>query len=446
MSAAQLVARLKAAVMTTGAAELAELLEEGATVEAHLAEVDVLAAGRTEAAEELARLWRVPGTLVDWHERIYDGGAAITMERVDEEGAQRRLRLYVVAPDGRAERVHAYEARPRRVAGGVPEAVLARLGDGACRAPLEHAGNSGGALDRVVLGDGTRLVAKRVLPGADWIGRATHDPGREALLVLHGALGRAPAAVDHGALRVEEDPGGGWWLLERDLSGVLLGPSARLSHEQARAVLGAAAALHATFAAEPPAPASGLCSLRDRLALHAPATARAEHGGTDLVPKQLDAGWACFAEVVEPDVAGAIAAILDDPAPLAAATLAAAPPTLVHGDLRDDNLGLTAGGIALIDWGLAAWAPAAVDLAWLLLHVAWRVDAPREALLDDFRAAEGERHSEAALDLALLGGLAMYGWLLGHSAVIHPDPAERAWARGELAWWSERARRGLARL
>src|SRR4051812_33793946 len=446
MSAVQLVAQLKAAVMTTGAAELAKLLAEDATVEAHLAEVDVLAAGRVEAAEELARLWRVPGTLVDWREQIFEGGAAITIERLDEEGAQRRLRLYVVAPDGRAERVHAYEAPPRRVAAGVPDAVLARLGPGACRAALQHDGNSGGSIDRIELGDGTRLIAKRVLPGADWIARATHDPGREALLVLHGALARAPAAVDHGAVGVEEDPGGGWWLLERDLSDVLLRPDQRLSREQAGAVLRAAAALHAEFADEPPTPASGLCSLRDRLALHAPATARAERGGNDLVPKQLETGWACFAEVVEPDVAGAIAAILDEPAPLAAATLAAAPPTLVHGDLRDENLGLRDDGIALIDWGLAGWAPAAIDVAWFLLHTAWRIDATRDELLEDFAAAEGERHTPEALDLALLGGLATYGWLLGHSAVIHPDPAERAWARGELGWWSERARRGLARL
>src|SRR4051794_7650505 len=446
MSAENLVARLKAAVMTTDAAVVAELLAEDATVEAHLTEVDLLAAGRAEAADELSRLWRVPGTLVDWQERIFSGGAAITLERLDEEGAQRRLRLYVAAPNGRAERVHAYEARPRRVIGGIPDAVLGRLGPGACRAPLDHAGNSGGSIDRVELGDGTRLVAKRVNPGGDWIGRATHDPGREALLVTEGALARAPRAVDHGAVRVEDDPDGGWWLLQRDLSDVLLGPDERLSRGQANVILRAAAALHATFAAEPPPASWGLCSLRDRLALHAPATARAERGGADLVPKQLETGWACFAEVVEPDVAGAIAAILDDPAPLAAATLAAAPPTLVHGDLRDENLGLRDDGIALIDWGLAGWAPAAVDVAWFLLHTAWRIDASREELLEDFAAAEGERHTPEALDLALLGGLATYGWLLGHSAVIHPDPAERAWAREELAWWSERARRGLARL
>ena len=446
MTAAALLARLKAAVMTGDPAELATLLDPDATLEAHLTELDVLAEGRDAAAAELARVWRVPGTLVDWEEGRWDGGAAVTFERLDEQGAQRRLRVYLRGGDGRATRVFAYEARPRRVAGGMPAEVLERIGSGARREPLVHGGNSGGALDRVLLADGTRLVAKRVVPRGDWIGRATHDPGREVLLVTRGASARLPAAVDDGVVGVEEDPSGGWWVLLRDLGDVLMPADGRLTRGEARTILGAAAALHATFADVSPPAGSGLCSLADRLGLHGPRTAAAERGGADLVPKQLETGWACFAEVVAPDVADAMLAILSDPEPLAAATLAAAPPTLIHGDLRDDNLGLAGQGVALIDWGLAAWAPAAVELAWFLLHVAWRVDAPREALLDDFRAAEDERHTEPALDLALLGGLATYGWLLGHSAVVHPDPAERAWARGELAWWSERARRGLAQL
>ena len=45
--------------------------------------------------------------------------------------------------------------------------------------------------------------------------------------------------------------------------------------------------------------------------------------------------------------------------------------------------------------------------------------------------------------LGIIAGLVMYGWILGHSAVIHPDPAERTWARDELAWWVPRARRAL---
>ena len=42
-----------------------------------------------------------------------------------------------------------------------------------------------------------------------------------------------------------------------------------------------------------------------------------------------------------------------------------------------------------------------------------------------------------------LPGLVLYGWILGHSAVIHPDPAEREWAQDELAWWVPRAREAL---
>jgi hypothetical protein len=37
----------------------------------------------------------------------------------------------------------------------------------------------------------------------------------------------------------------------------------------------------------------------------------------------------------------------------------------------------------------------------------------------------------------------MYGWIFGHSAVVHTDPAEREWARQELAWWVPRVRQAL---
>ena len=429
---------LKAAVMTGARDDFAELLADGAALEASVSEGRLSARGREEVAAELARVWRGPGTLLDWSERAYDDGAAVTVERLADDGSLRRMRVYV-----RGERVHLYEARPRPEARasptGLPDAVLARLGPGARREPLANAGNSGGSLERVVLGEGTILVAKRVLPGGDWIGRATHDPGREALLARCAGL---PAAVDSATVAVEDDPRGGWWVVMRDVGGELLDAESPLTREQGRQILTAAAALHGAFADAPPD--AGLCSLHDRYALHGPGTAEAERGGTDLVPKQVEAGWACFAEAAAPDVAPAVLALVADPAPLADATLRAAPATLVHGDLRDDNLGLRAdGGLVLIDWGLAAAAPAAVDLAWFLLHDAWRIAATREQLVEDFVAAEG---GDDGLELGLLGGLVMYGWLLGHSAVVHPDPAERSWAADELAWWSQRARRGLEQL
>lgn len=106
----------------------------------------------------------------------------------------------------------------------------------------------------------------------------------------------------------------------------------------------------------------------------------AERGRLDLVPKQLEAGWDGVADVAPPAVGDAVLALAEDPRRLARALRAAGPSTLLHGDLRDENVALPPGGpVVLIDWGLAAWAPPAAELAWFVLHTAWRVAATRGA-------------------------------------------------------------------
>jgi hypothetical protein len=77
------------------------------------------------------------------------------------------------------------------------------------------------------------------------------------------------------------------------------------------------------------------------------------------------------------------------------------------------------------------------------MHSAWRLDATHDQLWEDFRAVRGERDDPLAVELGMIAGLVMYGWILGHSAVVHPDPAERTWARAELERWVPRARRAL---
>ena len=84
-----------------------------------------------------------------------------------------------------------------------------------------------------------------------------------------------------------------------------------------------------------------------------------------------------------------------------------------------------------------------VEAVWYLAVNASRIDATREQVLDDFRAAEGERHDEEALRLALLGGLVQLGWDKALHATEHPDPAVRAWERADLDWWTARARHVL---
>jgi hypothetical protein len=48
--------------------------------------------------------------------------------------------------------------------------------------------------------------------------------------------------------------------------------------------------------------------------------------------------------------------------------------------------------------------------------------------------------------LGMLSGLVQHGWLLAHSARVHPDPAETAWGCEELRWWIPRIRLALERL
>jgi hypothetical protein len=314
------------------------------------------------------------------------------------------------------------------------------LAEVVAREPLAATdGLSGSLLERVVLAGGETLVVKHVRDGGDWIMRASHDHGRAAELWSSGVLARVPEVIDHAVVGAERSEDG-WVVVMRDVSAALVPDDARLSRADSRRVLEAAAALHARFWDDPPL---ALCSMVDRYRFLSPATGRREAGGADEVPRLIGRGWERFAEVAPADVAGPVLAVLERPEPFAAA-LAGFGSTLVQGDLKLGNLGLTADRVVMLDWGTqTGWAPPAVEVAWYLALNWSRIDASREQVLDDFRAAEGERHDEGALRLALLGGLVQLGWDKALHASGHPDPAVRAREAADLAWWTARARDAL---
>jgi hypothetical protein len=321
--------------------------------------------------------------------------------------------------------------------------VTSMLAGAIRREPLAAGdGRSGSLLERVTLPGGETVVVKHARAASDWIMRATHDDGgRVATLWSSGLLRRVPAVIEHAILAVERD-GDGWLVVMRDVSAALLPEAARPSRASGRRVLAAAAALHMAFLDEPPL---ALCSLADRYGSLSPATARREAGGPDQVPKLIARGWERLPELLPPDVAEAVLAIAERPGPFAA-ELARCPATLVHGDLKLGNVGFLGDRVVLLDWGTqTGWAPSAVDAAWYLAVNASRIDATREQVLDDFRAAEGERHDEDALRLALLGGLVQLGWDKALHATEHPDPAVRDRERADLVWWTARARDALER-
>ena len=154
-----------------------------------------------------------------------------------------------------------------------------------------------------------------------------------------------------------------------------------------------------------------------------------------------------MASWVAGDVADAVLDLTRRPQALADALLRAhGAATLIHGDLRGDNLGFDDDRLVLIDWDLATGGTPTVEFAWYLAHTARRIDARHDEIQADHRAAQGDELAAAEVELGMLSGLVQYGWRIAHSARVHPDPAGTAWGAAELEWWVPRVRAALERL
>jgi Phosphotransferase enzyme family len=441
---AALADRLRDCVASGDLGELADSYAADAVLDASLPGSRRKVQGPLAIVDAVASCFPGPGTLVEWTPAVHPDGIAVWLERVGEDGGVVRQRHYLRLEDGRVVRHWVYAARPHTSAADpsvtdpVAEQLFAGLGPIAERVTLASSGWSGNRIDRLILADGRTLIAKRIVPGSDWIGRATRDPGREAVLFADGSFARLPRSVDPAVVAAERE-GDAWWIVMRDVSAELVDGDTPLSRDQNRFVLGAAAALWEEFWVDAPASAGGLA---ERLGLTGPSTADREREGLDVLPKQLDAAWEAFVDAVDDDVGEAVLAVHEEPARLAEA-LERRGTTLIHGDLRDENIGLPDSRLVLLDWGLATRGHPAVELAWYMVHDVWRIEATHDEVVDDFRRALGERDDPHALELGMVAGLMMYGWIFGHSAVVHTDPAEREWARQELAWWVPKVRQAF---
>lgn len=404
---------LRAAMASGDVDALAPGYARNAVLEASLPGGRVRRDGRAAIAAELASWWDGPAEVGEWRAGEWPAGAALTAAR---DGVRRRHYLHLSGD--LIARHWVYAMAPASLGGG----------------------NSGATLERVTLPDGGPGIAKRVVPGGDWLGRAAGGRAITAELWNAGVLRRLPESIETGVVAVEPE-GDGFRIVMRDLSDALLPAEGPISRARHREVMAAAAALHAAFRGER---FEGAITLEGHLGISSPVVAEAERAGSDVIPKQLETAWEAFAEAADDDVAQAVLASIANPKPLAAA-MRAGGTTLVHGDLRDENLGFLDGRVVLLDWDIAGEGTPALEVAWYLCHDAWRTEGTHDELLEDFLAAQDGAVTERDLDLGLIAGLQLYGWIFGHSAVIHPDPAERAWAREELAWWVPRVRAALER-
>jgi hypothetical protein len=310
------------------------------------------------------------------------------------------------------------------------------LDDAVRRDPLVgHVGKSGAALERVLLADGRRVVVKRLHPSTDLMMSLTHDAvGREFALWTSGGLDRLPPGVDHAILDGWAEEVGSTLVL-RDLAGAVLTWDDRLDRQRWLFVVERVAAMHREALGGAP---EGLASLEDQVGLFGPRRARRLAGDRELMAL-VARGWEHFADLVPADVADPVLDLADDPAPLARA-LRARPATLVHGDLATVNLAVEGDRLVLLDWGLAAAGPGALDIARFLAGCASVVDVSREQMLADYRDAAGPAYDDPAMRLALLAAVVWLGWNKALDAAEHPDPVVQGREREDLAWWVARAR------
>ena len=177
-------------------------------------------------------------------------------------------------------------------------------------------------------------------------------PGRAATLWTSGVFDRLPPVVDHATLAAASEDDG-WVLVMCDVGEAIVGWDRVLTREERRQLLSATAAMHAAFAGER---IPGLCPAIDWMTFMTPPIMEPWRGDPDRLPDWALRGWEAYFEAAPADVAGAVAAIHADPAPLAA-QLECCEPTLVHGDLSGDNFGLFPDRVVVLDWGAANERP-----------------------------------------------------------------------------------------
>jgi hypothetical protein len=292
-------------------------------------------------------------------------------------------------------------------------------------------GRTGASFESAVLADGTPVVIKHVSPD-DWVMIASG--GRSALdeLWRGGVFDRVPPEIDHATLAVEP-VADGFRVVMRDVSEHVLEEGRVLSRDENRRVMAAADALHREFWAQDVGGMSlyqhyDVFTLRrmDEV-LHLPTP----------IPALVKRGWELFADLAPAEIFEPLRLLLDEPKPLVD-QLEQHDTTLIHGDLRLHNLGLSPDRVVMLDWEIAGTAPPAVELAWYLIISASRIDATREQVIDDYREIAGERFDARAWDLACIGAVVWLGWNKAIDIVDHPDGAIKAQERADLDWWIDR--------
>ena len=301
----------------------------------------------------------------------------------------------------------------------------------------------------------SRFVLKRMSLQSDWIMDATNDHHcRSVTLWQNRLLDQLQPTINHTILACAHD-GDGWAMLMTDISTTLM-TNEPYTVDQVYGLLKALATVHATFweATELTEPNLGLCTSTDLIQIFSPATGRRFANVPSPIPQRLVKGWSALQRMVASDVTDALNNLYTDPQPLCAA-LARYPATLVHGDYRGSNLGIVweaAPQVVIIDWQLAGYSAATIDLAWFL-STPTVLESPvatdiateyyRQQLAEQLGTRFDESQWEPLLALGQFVNVLRSACPKAGSIVNSVDETFRATQQRALAMYSEQVRAAL---
>lgn len=299
------------------------------------------------------------------------------------------------------------------------------------------------------------FVLKRMCLQQDWIMQASDDRDCRSVSVWQsGLLDRLRPTIRH-AIRACALDGDGWAMLMDDVSDTLMSIP-QYTDEQVYLLLDALSTIHATFweAAELADPSLNLCSSHHLLELFTPATARRLAHIPNPIPQRLLDGWPLLPTFFTPDVVELLEHLYADPRPLCDA-LARYPRTLIHGDYRGMNLGIIwqpAPQTVILDWQLAGFNVATIDLAWFFAgpnvrfsSIAYDVGVEyyRQRLAEKLGTRFDESWWQPCLALGQLAHIVRRACFKVVSATDHPDEALRAMECKILASYNEQVREAM---
>ncbi|WP_329161492.1 phosphotransferase [Streptomyces anulatus] len=290
---------------------------------------------------------------------------------------------------------------------------------------MRQPGFSGARIYRQADGAEHRHVVKVTSARTDWIMRATSDERcREA--VLAGAAHLRVDGVGSPAVGSAQD-GPVFSILMQDVSEHLLA-NERLTRHQLDMILSGMGRLHSLT---PPKGSSiPWCSVEHRLTLFMP---DAEKLAQFRIAEDILRGWEMFFELAPSGIASLVRSLFDDISPLEQA-LGRLPSRFLHGDLKLDNIAIRPDGdLSLIDWSMAMYAPAAVELGWFLSMNSRALPISLDETISSYMSYSdiATEFHEAHQALTILCGLLIRGW----RKALDAESGDSS----ELLWWCKRA-------